>query len=355
VSLNTQIVHDPLLQAQPAQVSAVRAGIIASERFGVLGSARPLAGERDLNFQLSCADGTSYLLKISHPLENPQVVDFQNQALLQIQRADPELPVQRVYAARDGRYQAAIDIDGQTMLVRLLSFVEGLPLHQVSVRSAGLRQNLGDAMARLDRALADFRHPAAGHELLWDMQQAARLRPLLAHIDDQPLRALVGEALDAFEARALPRYPALRRQVIHNDLNPHNVIVDPQQPERVLNILDFGDMVEAPLINEVGVAAAYQVGHDGDVLAPALDFVAAYHQRNPLRAEELDILGELIATRLVMTIAITAWRASLHPENRDYILRNVPQASASLRGLATIEPAVVRQRIHQACQGALQP
>ncbi|TWE05436.1 Ser/Thr protein kinase RdoA (MazF antagonist) [Pseudomonas sp. AG1028] len=355
MSLNTQVVHDPLLQAQPAQVSAVRAGIIASESFGVLGSVRPLAGERDLNFQLACADGTSYLLKISHPLENPQVVDFQNQALLQIQRADPELPVQRVYAARDGRYQAAVDIDGQTMLARLLSFVEGLPLHQVSVRSAGLRQNLGDAMARLDRALADFRHPAAGHELLWDMQQAARLRPLLAHIDDQPLRALVGEALDAFEAQALPRYPTLRRQVIHNDLNPHNVIVDPERPECVLNILDFGDMVEAPLINEVGVAAAYQLGHGGDVLAPALDFVAAYHRRNPLHDEELDILGELIATRLVMTIAITAWRASLHPENRDYILRNVPQASASLRGLAAIEPARVRQRIHQACRGALQP
>lgn len=355
MSLNTQLVHDPLLQAQPAQVSAVRASIIASERFAVLGSVRPLAGERDLNFQLTCANGSSYLLKISHPLESPQVVDFQNQALLQIQRADPELPVQRVHAARDGRYQALVDIDGQSMLVRLLSFVEGLALHQVRARSATLRHNLGDAMARLDRALADVRHPASGHELLWDMQQAARLRPLLAHIGDTPLRALVSEALDAFEARALPRYPALRRQVIHNDLNPHNVIIDPRQPERLLNIIDFGDMVEAPLINEVGVAAAYQLGHEGDVLAPALDFVAAYHRRNPLQEEELDILGELIATRLVMTIGITAWRASLHPENRDYILRNVPQASASLRGLAAIEPGRVRQRIHQACRGVSQP
>lgn len=352
MSLNTQVVHDPLLQAQPAQVSAVRAGIIASERFGVLGSVRPLAGERDLNFHLAGTNGTAYLLKISHPLEKPQVVDFQNQALLQIQRADPELPVQRVYAARDGRYQAAVDIDGRQMLVRLLSFVAGRPLHQVKHGSVSLRRNLGDAMGRLDRALADYRHPASGHELLWDMQQAARLRPLLVHIDDQPLRTLVGEALDAFEACALPCYPVLRRQVIHNDLNPHNVIVDTQQPERVLNILDFGDMVEAPLINEVGVAAAYQLGQQGDVLAPALDFVAAYHRRNPLREDELDILGELIATRLVMTIAITAWRASLHPQNRAYILRNVAQASASLRGLASIAPAVVRQRILQACVGA---
>lgn len=355
MSLNTLVVHDPLLQAQPARVSPVRAGAIASECFGVLGAIRPLAGERDLNFQLSCADGSSYLLKISHPLENPQVVDFQNQALLHIQRADLELPVQRVYAARDGRYAASVDIDGQQMLVRLFSFVEGLPLHRVSQRSSALRHNLGEAMARLDRALSDFHHPASSHELLWDMQQAARLRPLLQHIDDGELRDLVTRALDAFEGQAQPRYPQLRTQVIHNDLNPHNVIVDPQHPERLLNILDFGDMVHAPLINEVGVAAAYQLGREGDVLAPALTFIAAYHRLNPLRDAELDILAELIATRLVMTISITAWRASLHPENRDYILRNVRQASASLRGLAAIPSDTVRERIHQACRGALQP
>ena len=355
MSLNSQVVHDPLLQAEPAQVSPLRAGIVACECFGVQGSVRPLAGERDLNFQLACADGTSYLLKISHPLEDPQVVDFQNQALLQIQRADPELPVQRVYPARDGRYQNLVDVDGKKMLVRLLSFVEGQPLHQIKQRSPALRHNLGEAMARLDIALADYRHPASNHELLWDMQQASRLRPLLAHIDDAELRRLVSTALDTFEQRALPRYPALRSQVIHNDLNPHNVIVDPQQPDRLLNILDFGDMVHAPLINEVGVAAAYQLGHEGDVLAPALTFIAAYHRRNPLQDAELDILAELIATRLVMTISITAWRASLHPENRDYILRNVPQASASLRGLTTLQPGEARARIFQACQETQHP
>lgn len=355
MSLNTLVVHDPLLQAQPARVSPVRVGAIASECFGVLGAVQALAGERDLNFQLSCADGSSYLLKISHPLEDPQVVEFQNQALLHIQQADPELPVQRVYAARDGRYQARVEVDGRQMLVRLFSFVDGLPLHQVERRSPALRHNLGEALARLDRALSDFRHPASRHELLWDMQQAARLRPLLQHIDDSELRELVTRALDTFETCAQPRYPQLRGQVIHNDLNPHNVIVDPLHPERLRNILDFGDMVHAPLVNEVGVAAAYQLGREGDVLAPALTFIAAYHRRNPLLDGELEILYELIATRLVMTISITAWRASLHPENRDYILRNVRQASASLRGLAAMSSATARDRIQQACQGALLP
>ncbi|SDH36386.1 phosphotransferase [Pseudomonas panipatensis] len=348
--LNTMPVHDHLLQAAPAQVSPEQAGAIASECFGLHGAIQRLAGERDLNFQIGAADGGSRLLKLSHPLEDPQVVDFQNQALLRVQRADPSLPVQRVYPAADGSYQVWVEVDGQRMLARLFSFVDGLPLHRVGERSPALRRNLGDALARLDRALQGFEHPASGHALLWDMQQAARLRPLLQHIDDLAQRALVERFLDAFEEHALPRLPTLRAQVIHNDLNPHNVIVDAQHPEQLRNILDFGDMVRAPLVNDLGVAAAYQLGSGADALAPALEFIAAYHRRNPLQPAEQEILADLMATRLVMTLSITAWRASLHPENRDYILRNVHQAWSSLQGLAGLTRSEAQARIAAACQ-----
>jgi len=186
----------------------------------------------------------------------------------------------------------------------------------------------------------------AGAELL----AAARLRPLLQHIDDLAQRALVERFLDAFEEHALPRLPTLRAQVIHNDLNPHNVIVDAQHPEQLRNILDFGDMVRAPLVNDLGVAAAYQLGSGADALAPALEFIAAYHRRNPLQPAEQEILADLMATRLVMTLSITAWRASLHPENRDYILRNVHQAWSSLQGLAGLTRSEAQARIAAACQ-----
>lgn len=341
-------IHDPLLQTAPAQVSAQQAAAIAREYFGLDGSLQRLAGERDLNFRIDAPAG-SRLLKLSHPLEDPQVVDFQNGALLQLQRLDPELPVQRVYPAADGAYRVWVEVDGQRMLARLLSFVDGLPLHRVERRTPALQRALGTALARLDRALHDYEHPAARRELLWDLQLAPRLRPLLVHITERGQRALVERALDAFELHAQPRLAQLRAQVIHNDLNPHNVIVAAESPEQLRNILDFGDMVHAPLINDVAVAAAYQLGTDGDVLAPALTFIAAYHRGHPLQAAELEILAELIATRLLLTLSITAWRASLYPENRDYILRNADQARASLQGLAALPRAEVQARILRAC------
>ncbi len=348
--LNTAPVQDHLLEAAPAQVSDAQAAAIAEEYFGQRGNLNRLAGERDLNFHISHGHGDDRLLKLSHPLEDPQVVDFQTRALLRVEAADPTLAVQRVYPSLNGEYQIPVVVDGQPMLARLFSFVDGLPLHRVPQRSRALRENLGDALARLGLALDGFEHPASGHELLWDLKHASRLRRLLTYIEDREQRALVERFLNNFERHALPRQATLRAQVIHNDLNPHNVIVDAAHPDRLRNILDFGDMVHAPLINDLGVAAAYQVGEPDAPLATACEMIAAYHRRRPLLAAEQEILADLIATRLIMTLCITAWRASLHPENRDYILRNTHHAWQSLQGLARLSREQAQEQIFAACQ-----
>ena len=85
-----------LLEAAPARVSDGQVLGVLAQHYAISGKLEQLGGERDLNFRVMLADGTSRLFKLSHPLENPQVVDFHNQAMLQIERNDPALPVQRV-------------------------------------------------------------------------------------------------------------------------------------------------------------------------------------------------------------------------------------------------------------------
>lgn len=355
MSLQQAIVHDQLLQSAPAQVSDAEAAEVIQRHFALSGRLERLGGERDLNFRVLCEDGSSRLLKLSHPLEDPEVVDFHNGAMRRLEERDPELQVQRVYPTRDGCFMAEADIAGQRLIARLLSFVDGLPLHRVAVRSPALRRNLGEALARFDRALEGFDHPAADHELLWDMQHAQRLRPLLVYIEQGPRRDLVERCLDTYVRDVLPRLPGLRRQVIHNDLNPHNLIVDAAHPEQLRNILDFGDMVRAPRVNDLAVAASYQLDTSGDVLAPALEFIAAYHTCNPLEAAEVELLPELIATRLALTLCINSWRAVIHPENRDYILRNTERAWSSLERLVQVSHLEVHRRTRHACIQEIRP
>ncbi|WP_238596452.1 hypothetical protein [Pseudomonas sp. MF6396] len=75
MTLHTPPAFDALLVAAPPKVSAEQAQAVAAQYFGLHGACRLLTGERDLNFQITCADGAQYLLKVSNAAEDPQVAD----------------------------------------------------------------------------------------------------------------------------------------------------------------------------------------------------------------------------------------------------------------------------------------
>jgi Ser/Thr protein kinase RdoA (MazF antagonist) len=283
-----------------------------------------------------------------HPAEDPAVVDLQDQALLAVERNDPTLPVPRLIRplAGSGTSQVWQGENGPPRILRLLTYLQGTPF----ARSAGPGpppfRHLAQCLARLDLALSGLRHPAESHDLLWNLQYVARARGLLAHIADPARRSVPTQFLDRFERHALPTLPGLRAQIIHNDFNPHNVLTD---GEGIAGIIDFGDMLRAPLVQDLATAAAYQVGDEAAPLDGVSAMVAAYHAVLPLQPEEVEILADLIAARLVLTIAITTWRAARHPDNATYITRNQETAWRGLHSLGTISRAESQAILHRAC------
>jgi Ser/Thr protein kinase RdoA (MazF antagonist) len=340
-----------VLRAAAAPVPAAWADAVLLERYGLHGTLSPLAGERDANFLLRTDDGAGqrYMLKISHPVETPLVADFQTQALLHLARVDTTLPVQRLvptlYGAPSFTDRAP---DGSVRVVRLFTYLEGMPMPQAP-RSSAQRAAVARMLARLDIALSGLVHPAGALELPWDIQRADRARGLLVHVTEPARRALAERALDGFAQRAKPALAGLRRQPIHNDFNIYNLLVDADAPEQVRGILDFGDMVEAPMIDDLAVAASYQLDEEGDVLSTIVEFAAAYHAVNPLQPAELDVLPDLIRARLAMVVAISGWRAARHPENAAYLLRNNAVSWARLAACDAISPETARAALHRAC------
>jgi hydroxylysine kinase len=329
-------------------ISEIFAERLAAEHYGLPVAAHRLASERDQNFRLTTPDGREYVLKIANPAEDRAVTNLQTAALLHLAAADPGLPIPRVFPAQNGAHELAIPFhDGSTRVVRLLSFMPGIPMHAVK-GSAAVRRDLGRCAARLTKSLRDFYHAGANHKLLWDLQHAAELRPL---IDAVPAdrRGLVEVCLGNFEARVLPVLPRLHKQPVHNDLNPHNIVVDAINHERISGIIDFGDLTFTAGVNDLAIAAAYQVADNDDPLGPACELIAAYHAVTPLDKSEFDVLFTLMATRMAMTVVISSWRARRHPENRDYILRNNDQAWARLRRVARLAPLEAKRQIQRAC------
>lgn len=335
-----------MIDSQPPELSATlamhstplnhdSARFLMWQQFGVDGAISTLRSERDENFLVEGKDA-SYVLKFASPAEDRDVTHFQTSAMLHVAAAAPELPISRVVKTLSGEnFSEYIDPDGNRRIVRLLTFLPGTMVANVTITSV-LRTQIGLMLARVDRALESFSGESPFHDLSWDMERAGRLRELLGNIQEKNNRVLVERALDGFDTRIAPAFPRLRRQVIHNDLNPFNVLVDPAKPDFIVGILDFGDIVKAPLVHDIAIAASYHVGAADNPLQPVAEMLSGYRKAVALESPEIELLPDLIATRLAMTVLITEWRAVHFPENRAYILKNHPAAVSGLTRLAGI-------------------
>lgn len=338
-----------LLDSPAPEVDPTEAERIAAEVFGVRGIATNLASERDTNFRIATGHDDGYTLKFANPAEPRVNTNFQTEALRALERNDPQIPVPRVVAANDGRFEIVLKLaDGRDTVVRMLTWLEGTQVVKVEV-SRGLRRNIGSVLARLGAALSAFDHPGAEHDILWDIRNASRLRSMCDAIDDRTLRTRVLDEIARFDSDVSPRLEQTRTQVVHNDLNHHNVLVRPEAPEAVSGIIDFGDMVKTNLVIDVAVAASYVTGLREDPVACVIDLVTAYHAEVALADAELALLRDLIVMRLVTSIVITTWRAKRYPDNADYILRNNGPARVGMEQFATLPRQQVTRRIRAAC------
>ena len=336
-----------LMTTQAPNVSLAEALEIADRVYGLKGTLKLLNGERDANFLIRSSCG-AFVLKFINPAEDPGVISFQTQALLHIERHGAHLPVPRVLPALTGEVEPKVLVSEQTLTLRTVSYLDGIS-QNLGKPSVALMRELGTSLAEINLALNDFQHPAAHRDLLWDVGHAERIRPYLDNLDVDQL-PLVCALLDSYETSVKPRLAKLRAQVIHNDLNPHNVMLDCETASRVAAIIDFGDALHAPLINELGTALSYQFDADAtDPLWQIKAFVAAYHAKIPLQREELAVLGDLIAMRMAMAITIAQWRASLYPENRTYVLRNLRTTWRNLQCLTALPEGLLTQSLINAC------
>ncbi|MBC2778946.1 phosphotransferase [Parasphingopyxis marina] len=343
-----------LLGQGTGRVSSDEAAEIARDMFDVEGVARPLGGERDENFRIDAAGGVSYVLKISHPAEDLIDTEFQVAALAHLARDGAGLVVPQPVSRPDGRLFGLIESkDGEPRAVRLLTYLSGELLHTVTP-SPELMREIGNVTARLDSGLSglEVTRPATG--LLWDFANVTRLRPLLKHIEGDDIASPAAGAISAFEEHVVETGPLLRSQILHNDLNPHNILVSADAPRRVSGILDFGDMIHGPLIGDLAIACCYHLEPGDNPLAGVAACVGGYHQYLPLCEKELELLPYFMAARQAMTVLITEWRARENPENRDYILRNNASARTGLQELARLSRNQAQDLLVSACEGSVQ-
>lgn len=336
-------------------LSNANAIALVRKHYGLDVSVQPLVSERDQNFEMRSSDGQRYVLKIASSAEVRDVTFFQIGALLHIakfaEKYNSPVNAPEVVLTRRGETHTIIDVNGRSHVARVVSYVDGLPVGE-RAPSPLLCRNMGSYLAHLGQALRNFKHPGSQQSLLWDVQQALQLRDLVSYIPKDDVRADINRSLDDFERFAWPELPTLRRQVIHSDFNPDNVLTSAKEPDAVAGVIDFGDMLEAPLIADLAIAASYLRPVEGDPLALIAECIAGYSGVTPLQPAELAILFELIRARLCASIVILYWRASFRDATDPYLGKLLDAESFAetfLARLNLLPRANVRQTFEQVC------
>lgn len=337
-------------EARPPAIDEPTLRKLLAEVYGVSGQLTPLLGERDQNVRVDSDTGQCFVLKIAGVVEDPAVTDCQVQVLLHLEQNGCPVAVPSVRRTVAGEPSTEIIRGSDRHIARLVTWVAGVQMSEVSL-THGITRSFGQKLAQLGKSLCGFRHAGDHQVLSWDMQRLLQLRPILHHIDDTEVRQLASAVLDDFEKRVLPVFPGLRKQLIHSDANPKNVLLDTDE-NGVTGFIDFGDMLRAPLVVDVAVAASYLRAFEGDALQFILPFVAGYHSVTNLDAPEIELLFDLIRARLVTSLSMLHWRLSARSEDDAYRQSTLSQESGAQVFLARLDD-VGRKAFNQALREAV--
>jgi hydroxylysine kinase len=321
-----------------------RAADVLARSWGIVGTLEDLPSERDRNVLVRPdGGGPPVVLKISNLAEDPDFLACQAEAMARLAAAG--LPVARPAPALDGRTLVDLGAPGPPW-ARVLTYLPGRPLANVGTPTDGLLADLGTTMGRCAAVLAGFDHPAADRDFQWEVRSARDVMAgALPDIDDGVRQALLGRVLDGLDDRLFPALAGLRTSVIHNDANDHNILVD-ERGERVVGLLDFGDLVRSVTAHEAAVAVAYAMFHRADPTSVIGPLVGAFDGEHLLTDTELDALPDLVLARIGASVAIAARQGRLDPD--PYLRVSEASGWALLERLEAVGPVGLRAIVHEA-------
>ena len=315
--------------------------------YDIKGSVEKLDGEIDFNFKVQTFKGKIYLLKISRPNFESDYIDFQIKLLEHLNKKC-EIEIARNELTVDGKKSCVIEDNlGRNRSVRLLSWVEGRLWSSVNPHNKSLRNELGYKTAKLSNSLINFNHSFSKRKIDWDISNSLWVEHHIEEFNFKEKKILI-KYIEGFK-KNLPIYNDLKKSIIHNDINDNNIIVsnDLLNPT-VKSIIDFGDSVYAQTINDLAITCSYGIMNLNDPLAACCEIIKGYNKVTKINDNELKLLYNLIAMRLVVSVTKSLINRSKEPENK-YLLISEEQAWELLNRWAEVDSEFAYYSFRKAC------
>ena len=168
------------------------------------------------------------------------------------------------------------------------------------------------------------------------MDNALFTKQYIDDIENDENRELIKYFYNRYETKVAPRLKAMRSAVIHSDANDFNVVA---QGDKISGLIDFGDMLYAKQVNELAISLGYVIMDVDDLYNVSNAMISSYTQVFALTEDELEVLFDLAAMRLVMSVCISSNRAikASSEKHKEYLLITQAPALRTLRRLKDID------------------
>ena len=251
------------------------------------------------------------MLKIHEVGSDPGSTDCLVSVLDHLAEQDPALPVPRLFPTLRGEASGRFSRDGIDYATCLVSFLPGRLLAQASPTPA-LLHDMGATLARLDRALQGFFHPSLRRRLAWDVRRLPELAEHFGYIRISGASRTDHDGVSApFGPACLGCAACAARPFMATVMPP--ICWWMPAGESICGILDFGDMIHAPLIFEPAVAMSELLTEAVAPLPAVAAVLQGYAQRRASPAAEVELLYDIVAARHAVTLLVHAWRRRHDP------------------------------------------
>ena len=152
----------------------------------------------------------------------------------------------------------------------------------------------------------------------WDMQNFLSLEQFISLLPSSFDKNIFAQIFSEFKT-IKPFFDSLPKQVIHNDIAAHNLLV---KGNELKAIIDFSDAAYAPVIQNIAVFLCQTVFSYNSEPKQTELFLKQYQQSNPFSQKEKDLLYDLIRVRFAtVVLEFNRWNLDygVDPQRVEYV------------------------------------
>jgi len=303
---------------------------------------KSLNSERDKNFLININSKQKYVLKISNSKETIDFLDLQDYVLKKLsKRTSLKKYIPKIIHSSIKIYS---DLMNRKCYVRILTYIDGKMYASVKHDSI-LEKSLGILLGNLSKELQNLIKSSAFRKFQWDPSKIKWINKEVLIFKGKNKEILL-KNLKEHNIFVTNNLNKLRFSLTHGDVNNYNLVVN---EHKISGLLDYGDLIYAPTINDLAVSLSYALMKKNDLYSTLKNIIVSYHGVFQISFDEIFSLMSLVKARLTITVVMAEKQRKKFPDNK-YLSISEKDAWNLLYKLDLINPYLLIYLIRDFCK-----